>query len=179
MDIMNVALFVLIFALGAVSVSLVYEVGKITSETPLSVVSNPVESVAETLTAAASGKAVEKDSPSDHVQENQIKVYDNKVELEIKNAIWSKFTDTNSMDPFLDSGSNGIEVAPNDVSEIQVGDIISYASVEGGIIVHRVIEISEDRNGTYFVVKGDNNPVQDPEKVRFEQIKGILVGIIY
>ena len=179
MEFRNIALFVLIFALGAISVSLIYEVGKITSETPLSVVSNPVQSAVETFTAAVNGKSVEKNSPGDHIKENQIKVYNNKVELDIQNAIWSRFTDTNSMDPFLDSGSNGIEIIPSDVSEIKIGDIISYASAEGGIVVHRVIEINEDEQGTYFIVKGDNNRIQDDEKVRFNQIKGILVGIIY
>ncbi|MEK6886201.1 MAG: signal peptidase I [Nanoarchaeota archaeon] len=179
MEFRNTALFVLIFALGVVSASLIYEVGKITSETPLSVVSNPVQSVTDTFTAAVNGRSVEKNSPGDHINEKQIKVYNDKIELDIQNAIWSRFTDTNSMDPFLDSGSNGIEVIPNDISEIKVGDIVSYASKDGGIVIHRVIEINSDENGTYFIIKGDNNPIPDNEKVRFNQIKGILVGIIY
>ena len=179
MEFRNIALFVLIFALGAVSASLIYEVGKITSETPLSVVSNPVQSVTDTFTAAISGSSVEKNSPADHIKEDQIKVYNNKVELDIQNAVWSRFTDTNSMDPFLDYGSNGIEIVPRDISDIKIGDVISYASSEGGIVVHRVIEINEDENGKYLIVKGDNNPVPDTEKIRFSQIKGILVGIIY
>jgi hypothetical protein len=178
MDVRNIVLFILIFALGAVSVSLVYEVGKITSETPLGVVSNPVQSVTDTFSAATSGKSIERISPGDHIKENQIKVYSNKVELEIPNAVWSKFTDTNSMDPFLDQGSNGIEIAPKNESDISIGDIISYQSTDG-VIIHRVIGTNKDEQGTYFTVKGDNNPIQDPARVRFSQIKGILVGIIY
>ncbi len=168
----------LIFALGALSVSLIYEIGKITSEQPLEIIKNPVASVAETFSAVATGRSAEQLSPADHIQESQIKVYKDKIELDVQNAIWSKFTNTNSMDPFLDEGANGIEIVPTSEEQIHVGDIISYESKDN-IIIHRVVKIGQDEQGTYFIVKGDNNPVQDPEKVRFNQIKGILVGIIY
>lgn len=126
------------------------------------------------------GVASELVSPRDHVKEDQIHVYNDKIVLDIPSAIWSQFADTNSMDPLLDAGSNGIEIKPQLPEDISVGDVISYKSNEiDGIIIHRVIEISEDENGTYFIVKGDNNPVQDPEKVRFDQVQGILVGVIY
>lgn len=178
MELRNILLFVLIFSLGVISASLVYEFGKITSEQPLNVLANPVETMVDTFDAAVSGRSVEKSSPADHIKENQIKVYNDRVELDINNAVWSKFTDTNSMDPFLDDGSNGIEIIPINESQIKIGDIISYQSNDG-VIVHRVIAIGNDEEGIYFIVKGDNNPVQDPNKVRFSQIKGILVGIIY
>ena len=174
MEFRNILLFILIFSLGAISVSLIYEIGSVTAERPLDVIKNPVESVSQTLQAAAEGRGIERLSPADHVKEPQIKVYQNKVELDIQNAIWSKFTNTNSMDPFLDEGSNGIEVVPTNASQIKEGDIISYEAEDGGIVVHRVIKIGTDLNGTYFTVKGDNNPVQDPERVRFSQVKGII-----
>jgi hypothetical protein len=179
MEFRNLFLYMLIFALGAVSISLVYEVSSVVSERPLDVIKNPVDSLSETLSAATSGRGIERTSPADHIAESQIKVYNNKIELDIQNAIWSKFTNTNSMDPFLDEGSNGIEIIPTSESQIEVGDIISYESKAGGIIVHRVIKIEQDEEGTYFIVKGDNNPIQDPEQVRFSQVKGIVVGIIY
>ena len=178
MELRNVLLFVLIFSLGVISASLIYELGKITSEQPLNVITNPVNTVTNTFDVVNSGRSVEKNSPADHIKENQIKVYGDRIELDVKNAIWSKFTDTNSMDPFLDDGSNGIEIIPSNESQIKIGDIISYESNDG-VIVHRVIAIGNDEEGKHFIVKGDNNPVQDPNKVRFSQIKGILVGIIY
>lgn len=178
MDWRNFVLYVLIFALGAVSISLIYEVGNVVSEKPVDVIKHPIESVSNTFTAAIEGRGVEKLSPADHVAESQIKVYKNKIELDIQNAIWSKFTDTNSMDPLLDAGSNGLEIVPENAEQINLGDIVSYESKDG-IIVHRVIEINKDENGTYFILKGDNNPEQDPGKVRFEQIKGVVVGVIY
>ena len=117
-------------------------------------------------------------SPSDWVKENQIKVYKNKITLDIKNATWATFTNTNSMDPFIDETSHAIEILPDDANEINVGDVISYKS-SYGTIIHRVIEKSRDEEGIYFLVKGDNNRFQDPFKVRFEDVKGVVVAVVY
>ena len=122
----------------------------------------------------------EKASPSDHIKESQIRVYDDQVVIDAHGAKWASFTDTNSMDPFFDDTANSIEITPSSASEIQVGDIISYRSgITGDLIVHRVISIGVDDSGVFFIVKGDNNNMQDPEKVRFSQVNGVLVGIIY
>jgi hypothetical protein len=119
-------------------------------------------------------------SPSDHIKEDQIHVYQNKVVLDVEDASWASFTDTKSMDPLLDSDSNGIEIKPTSTSQIQVGDIISYNSAYvTGLVIHRVIETGIDDNGWYAIVKGDNNPSADPGKVRFSQINGVLIGVIY
>lgn len=117
-------------------------------------------------------------SPQDHITEDHIKVYDDQVVLEIDDPIWSSFTDTNSMDPLLDIGANGIEIIPQNEDDIHVGDVISYDS-GSGIVIHRVIEIGADEEGIYYIVKGDNNPIADKEKVRFHQIQGILVAVVY
>jgi len=117
-------------------------------------------------------------SPSDWINEKQIKVYQNKVILDLKNPSWASFTDTNSMDPFLDENSNAIEIKPSSPEQINPGDIISYKT-KYGIVVHRVIEKGEDEKGIYYLVKGDNNQFRDPFKVRFSDIKGVIVAIIY
>ncbi len=125
-------------------------------------------------------KSPERLSPSDHVKESQIHVYDDKVVIDVKNANWASFTDTNSMDPYLDKESNSIETKPSREEDVKEGDIISYRSrITGDLIVHRVVKISKDSNGWYCIVKGDNNPSRDPEKIRFDQIHGVLIGIIY
>ncbi len=178
MSFRTIALFVLVFSLGVVSASLVYEFGKITLQSPSAVIANPINTVTETFAAARNGIGIERVSPGDHIKEDQIKVFDDKIELNIPHAVWSRFSNTNSMDPFLDEGSNGLEIIPASEDQIQVGDIISYQLKED-VIIHRVIKIDHDENGTFYIVKGDNNPVQDPGKVRFNQIKGILIGIIY
>ena len=117
-------------------------------------------------------------SPSDHISEDQVRVYNDKIVITVEGAQWANFADTNSMDPFLDVGSNALQLVPTSVDQIQVGDIVSYQRGADRII-HRVIFIGEDNEGIYFIVKGDNNVASDPGKVRFEQIDRVLFGIIY
>lgn len=118
-------------------------------------------------------------SPADHIKENQIRVEGEKVIITIKNAKLARFADTNSMDPLLDENSNAIQIVPGSPDDIQLGDIISYNSKDGDVIIHRVVEISEDDEGIFYIAKGDNNPRPDEEKIRFWQVRRITVGIIY
>ncbi len=123
---------------------------------------------------------IDKSSPSDHVKESQIHVLKDKIILDIKDASWARFTDTNSMDPVIDSGSNSIEIKPKTTEDVKVGDIISYHSeYADGLIIHRVVEVGEDSTGWYVRVKGDNLENKDPGKIRFSQIEGVVVGVIY
>lgn len=122
--------------------------------------------------------APERVSPNDWVKEEQIKVYKDKVVLEIPNALWAGFTNTNSMDPFLDERSNALEIKPAHPEAIEVGDVIAYNS-QYGTLVHRVIEKGYDRQGVYYRVKGDNSTLADPLKVRFSQVEGVVVAVIY
>ena len=104
----------------------------------------------------------------------------NKVELNIKDAYWSYMLDSNSMDPLLDEGTTIITIKPQNYNEISVGDIIVFKSNFSEYnIVHRIVAIANDKEGNYFVTKGDNNPSEDPIKVRFEQIVAVVVGILY
>lgn len=122
----------------------------------------------------------EKDSPFDHIPEDSIKVYQDKVIIDIQGAQWAKFTDTNSMDPVFDSEANTIELKPKTVDDVKVGDIVSYKSgLQNAIIVHRVISIDYDSEGWYATLKGDNNVFEDPERVRFGQVNGVVVAVIY
>lgn len=122
----------------------------------------------------------DKSSPSDWIKESQIKVYDDKVVIEIEGAQWARFTDTKSMDPMLDSSANAIEIVPKTAASIKVGDIISFnTEYTDGTIIHRVIEKGTDEDGIYFITKGDNNANADPGKVRFSQVQRVLVAIIY
>ena len=119
-------------------------------------------------------------SPIDRISEEQILVTDEKIVINLKGAEWASFTDTNSMDPVIDSGAHAIEIIPESEDDIKIGDIVAYESeYADGTIIHRVVYKGKDEQGTYFVLKGDNNPVSDPGKVRFEQIKRVVVAIIY
>jgi len=122
----------------------------------------------------------EKISPFNWIKENQIKVYSDKVVIEIPGVQWAKFTDSNSMDPAIDSDSNALEVVPLSYEDIHIGDIISYEISEiNGTIIHRVVETGFDENGWFARTKGDNIPEPDPFKIRFENVKRVVVAIIY
>lgn len=126
------------------------------------------------------GNARDLKSPFDHIKEEQIHVYDDVVVLDIKNASWASFANTKSMDPLLDGEANGIEIKPKSIDDIHVGDVVSYKpTFTDGLVIHRIVETGFDENGWYAITKGDNNNVEDPEKIRFEQINGILVAIVY
>jgi len=125
-------------------------------------------------------EGVERPSPEDRINEDQIKVYDDKVVLEVPGTTWAKYTNTHSMDPVLDEGYNGIEIKPESEDDIVVGDVISYTNKDKSRdTVHRVVKIGEDKHGKYFITKGDNVKVNDPNPVRYEQINGILVAVVY
>lgn len=126
------------------------------------------------------GILTEKASPSDTVSPNQIQVYKDKVVLDIQNAEWTEYTDSNSMDPVLDSEANGIVVVPKSDTELKIGDIVSYQPIsDENLVVHRITGTGTDELGKFYVMKGDNNSSADPEKVRFDQIKYKTIGIIY
>ena len=132
------------------------------------------------LTAYSISKLPEQPSPRTRISQDQIKVYGDKVVIELKDAEWASFADTNSMDPVLDAGDYAIQIIPKIPSEIQIGDIISYKSnLVDATIIHRVIEINQDKDGWYATTKGDNSNTKDPEKVRFGQVKRVVVAVIY
>jgi signal peptidase I len=122
----------------------------------------------------------EKESPADRIKDSDVNVFSNNVRIDIKNANSRKYIDSNSMDPLIDEGTTTIEVKPKYASEIKVGDIIAY-DVAGYdyAFVHRVVQIGNDANGVYFVTKGDNYYKEDPNKLRFSDVIGIVVGILY
>ncbi len=120
----------------------------------------------------------EKASPYDRIKEEQIHVYKDKVVIDIAGAEWAAFTDTNSMDPVIDSEANAIEIIPKSELEIHAGDIVSY-DAGAGTVIHRVVRTGYDDKGWYAVMQGDNNPLADPEKVRFSQVRRVLVMVIY
>jgi signal peptidase I len=86
---------------------------------------------------------------------------------------------TGSMTPTYPRGTLVfIEPVP-DPAAISVGEVIAYNAPylsTLGPVVHRVIAIHRDPNGTYtFTTKGDANPTPDPRPVLFKQVVGRLV----
>lgn len=137
----------------------------------------PSEELSRSADIPYSSASPELMSPADHVSEKDIHVYSKRIVIDGEYE-WAKFTDTNSMDPLLDVGTNAIQKVPQSESDISIGDIVTYER-DGEFIIHRVIGISEDDKGIFYTLKGDNNRNPDPYKVRFDDVRKVLVGILY
>jgi len=83
---------------------------------------------------------------------------------------------TSSMEPKLPPGTL-IVVKPKPVSDIRIGDVMTY-QIESGkpaVVSHRVIRESTSTDGSRtFITKGDNNAVADANPVVAGQVKGVL-----
>src|SRR4030042_7105782 len=156
MDLEKLIKISIIFCLGFLSASLISFYFVYGSEVPLSLFN-------------LSFNSDNNSAPFDFVEENQIQIFDDKVIINIAGASISRYAPTGSMLPVLDQGSNGIRIVPKSELEIHIGDIITFE--QGNmLIVHRVVEIGSDNEGTYFITKGDNNSINDG-KIRFADIK--------
>ncbi len=116
-------------------------------------------------------------APSDFIKEDNILVYNDKIVINVDNVSLSRYASSGSMLPLFDAGANGIRIKAQSPDEIKLGDIVTYER-NSELIVHRVIEIGTDKQGPYFITKGDNNALSDG-KVRFDEIKYITIGILY
>lgn len=121
----------------------------------------------------------EKLSSYDHVDESEILLSGNDVLISTNYELrWSRFEDTNSMNPLFDEGHNGLEFVPKSVYDIHLGDVISFDH-KGETFIHRVVEIGNDEDGRYFLTKGDNSFNIDEGVRRFEDINGVLFGVVF
>ena len=182
MDMKSVLMVISAFLIGLVSaLSLTYIFEPEPSVTTMTFrVPENTDSASNIVARIIGTENEELPSPYDWITEDKIGVYRDRVTIDIQNAEWARFTDTNSMDPVIDNGANAIEIRPKSEADIHIGDIVSYKSrYSDGIIIHRVIETGYDKDGWYAMFKGDNNDNVDPGKVRFSQIQRIVVAIIY
>ena len=116
-------------------------------------------------------------TPFDSIPDKDILVYPDRVVIKVKGASIGNYAPTGSMRPVLDKGTSGIRIIPKSEDEIFIGDIITYKKGER-LIIHRVVEKSFDKEGVYFITKGDNNTISDG-KIRFEDIEYKTIGLIY
>jgi len=116
--------------------------------------------------------------PFDRIKEQNVHVAGDKVLIDLPGARWATFSATGSMLPVLGSTAHALQIEPSSPADIRVGDIISF-HYEGKVLSHRVIDTGTDKDGTYYLTQGDNNPLPDPVLVRFNQIDRVLVGILY
>lgn len=91
-------------------------------------------------------------------------------------------TTEQSMYPTIKKGSLGIAKRFNEDIELNDGDIISFNVTQDGELLtyaHRIVKKGTDKQGDYFITKGDNQWFKDNNKVRYEDISHVFIGIIY
>ncbi|GAH47541.1 unnamed protein product [marine sediment metagenome] len=122
---------------------------------------------------------LERISPNDWVKRDQIDYDGGLLTIKLKpNVKVFGIADTGSMDGLLDYGHNVIATDHFDKAKLAVGDIVVY-QVYTTRICHRIIEIREDRNGRIYRCRGDNCIDTDKWYLRDENIKWLVLGIIY
>jgi signal peptidase I len=117
------------------------------------------------------------ESPSNWIMEDDIVIKDDSIVLKISGASISRYSKTGSMKPVLDYETNGVRIKPDNVDQIQKGDIVTFRH-EGLLVVHRVIFRGEDSFGAYFITRGDNNDFDDG-RIRFEDIEWVTIALLY
>lgn len=92
----------------------------------------------------------------------------------------SSVTPSGSMRPGIPDGAILLLVDVFNESDVHVGDVISLKREnDKKNLLHRVVNITNDGNGTMYITKGDNNRVADKRTWRFEDIKDKLVGVLW
>ena len=83
-----------------------------------------------------------------------------------------------SMEPAIGVGDAAI-ISPTAAEAPEVGDVITYNSVDGqGMTTHRVMAVSEIDGTTYFQTKGDFNRTPDPNLTPSEAVHGKVVLVV-
>lgn len=78
---------------------------------------------------------------------------------------------TNSMEPNISQGDI-IIIKTVEEERLNVDDIITFRK-NNSIITHRITDIETDEKGNkQFITKGDNNNIEDTEKVSYQEIEG-------
>lgn len=113
----------------------------------------------------------------ENIPQESVTLNDGQAIITIKDARLAVFANTLSMIPILNHNTKALEITPKE-DNLHVGDIISFNDNED-IVIHRIIDIGSDEQGTYYITKGDNNNIVDQNKVRFIDIKGKVVMLIY
>lgn len=84
-----------------------------------------------------------------------------------------------SMKPAFDTGAL-IAVKKVDPEGIMAGEIITYIDGEntGRLITHRVVEVVHEKDGIFFITKGDDNDTRDFSLIPTQNVIGKVMGAV-
>ena len=77
---------------------------------------------------------------------------------------------TDSMKPSINSGDVSI-VKETKEEKLEIGDVITFKR-DNKVITHRITNIEEQDDKKLYTTKGDNNNIEDNEKIEYSQIEG-------
>lgn len=80
---------------------------------------------------------------------------------------------TSSMEPNVQVGDVVI-CKKIDANELKEGDVITF-NKDGEVITHRITKIQTENDKKLYITKGDNNTLEDNEKIEENQIKGKMI----
>ena len=87
---------------------------------------------------------------------------------------WAIAIATGSMDPVIKKGDVAIVKKIDDnYHQLKVGDVIAFR-YQNVVIVHRIINIVQDRDKYYFYTKGDANVSEDKFAIESDMIVGVV-----
>ena len=97
-----------------------------------------------------------------------------------RQIVYSNVQDTHSMQPVIGGNSTVIRFVPEGSSDIKLCDMVEFGTAEKAPwALHRIVEIGQDEEGTYYVTKGDNNNLVADRKVRFKDIHYVVLAVVY
>jgi signal peptidase len=85
--------------------------------------------------------------------------------------------ESGSMSPTLEVGAVFVSRSPKNAAQLSSGQIITFASADGTVITHRIIDVQKDDAGNLcYRTKGDN-PLNSPDEspVYPEAVLGVFV----
>ncbi|MEP7082005.1 MAG: signal peptidase I [Chloroflexota bacterium] len=78
-----------------------------------------------------------------------------------------------SMSPAIPMGA-AIVVVERPVSELRVGDIVTWRAANGAYVTHRVLQVVEEGGQLFVQTQGDANDSPDPSAVPADAIVGVV-----
>jgi len=78
-----------------------------------------------------------------------------------------------SMAPIIPMGA-AIIVVERPISELRVGDVVTWRAANGAYVTHRVLQVVEENGELFVQTKGDANDSPDPSAVPEDAIVGVV-----
>ena len=80
---------------------------------------------------------------------------------------------SDSMHPYIDRGDAVLLNSSVNKNKLKTGDVIAFEN-DNKVVIHRLFEIKEEKDKTYYITKGDANNTTDDIEVTYSDIIGVV-----